>query len=86
MEKVLAKYGTEEQKKEWLQPLLEGAIRSAFVMTERHVVSSNAKNISLDMRRDGNTYVLNGSVRSSCCFHQNSLVDPNIEMVDQQCR
>jgi acyl-CoA dehydrogenase len=59
---VIARYGTEEQKKEWLQPLLDGKIRSAFLMTERKVASSDAKNLSLKMERDGDHYVLNGSV------------------------
>ncbi|KAF2428252.1 acyl-CoA dehydrogenase NM domain-like protein [Tothia fuscella] len=58
---VIAKYGTDEQKKEWLQPLLDGHIRSAFLMTERRVASSDAKNISMKMERQGNEYVLNGS-------------------------
>ncbi|KAF2100355.1 acyl-CoA dehydrogenase NM domain-like protein [Rhizodiscina lignyota] len=57
---VLAMYGTEEQKKQWLQPLLDGKIRSAYVMTERFIASSDAKNIELDMRKEGNEYVLNG--------------------------
>jgi acyl-CoA dehydrogenase len=59
---VLARYGNEEQKRKWLQPLLDGKIRSAFLMTERKVASSDAKNISMSMKRVGNDYVLNGSV------------------------
>jgi len=58
---VFAKYGTQEHKDRWLKPLLEGQIRSAFLMTEPDVASSDATNIALRMHRDGDHYVLNGS-------------------------
>jgi acyl-CoA dehydrogenase len=57
---VLTVFGSPEQKERWLAPLLEGDIRSAFVMTEPEVASSDATNIRLRIERDGDEYVLNG--------------------------
>ncbi|KXF49988.1 acyl-CoA dehydrogenase [Rhodococcus sp. SC4] len=57
---LLHMFGTDEQKTQWLQPLLDGEIRSAFAMTERHVASSDATNIETRIERDGDDYVING--------------------------
>jgi acyl-CoA dehydrogenase len=57
---VLTLFGTEEQQERWLAPLLDGAIRSAFAMTEPEVGSSDARNVRLSITRDGDEYVLNG--------------------------
>jgi acyl-CoA dehydrogenase len=57
---LLSLFGTDEQKRRWLQPLLEGEIRSAFSMTEPEVASSDATNISTTIERDGDEYVISG--------------------------
>jgi acyl-CoA dehydrogenase len=57
---LLSLFGTDEQKRTWLEPLLEGEIRSAFSMTEPEVASSDATNIATRIERDGDDYVING--------------------------
>lgn len=57
---TIAKYGTENQKEQWLKPIMNGEIRSAFLMTEPAVASSDATNIETSIARDGDHYVING--------------------------
>jgi acyl-CoA dehydrogenase len=57
---VLSLFGTREQREQWLEPLLDGAIRSSFAMTEPDVASSDATNIATRIERDGGEYVING--------------------------
>ena len=67
---VLARFGSPEQQSRWLDPLLEGEIRSAFLMTEPQVASSDATNIETSIVRDGDDYVINGRKWwSSGVFH-----------------
>jgi acyl-CoA dehydrogenase len=67
---VLQRYGTKAQKDRWLAPLMNGKIRSAYVMTEPAVASSDATNIETDIRLDGDEYVVNGRKWwSSGAFH-----------------
>jgi len=89
---VLERYGTEEQKKRWLEPLLDGRIRSAFAMTEHDGASSDATNIQLRIERRGDDYVLNGrkwwitgAPRKDCAiFIVMGKTDPDAPRYEQQ--
>jgi len=89
---VFERYGTDEQKKKWLEPLLDGKIRSAFVMTEPKVASSDATNIEARIERDGDEYVINahkwwasGAGDPRCkIFIVMGKTDPNAERHKQQ--
>jgi acyl-CoA dehydrogenase len=73
---VLERYGSEEQKKRWLEPLLEGKIRSAFAMTEPDVASSDATNIRTEIRREGDEYVIRGRK-----WWTSGILDPRCEIM-----
>jgi acyl-CoA dehydrogenase len=89
---ILAMFGTEEQKRTWLEPLLEGEIRSCFGMTEPEVASSDATNISSRIERDGDEYVINGrkwwtsgasSDRAKLCIFM-GVTDPDADPYHRQ--
>jgi acyl-CoA dehydrogenase len=73
---VLERYGSEEHKKRWLEPLLAGTIRSAFAMTEPDVASSDATNIRTEIRRDGDEYVIRGRK-----WWTSGILDPRCEIM-----
>ena len=89
---VLAQFGSDAQKDEWLRPLLDGEIRSAFAMTEPDVASSDATNIGMRIERDGDGYVLNGRKWwTTNALHPNCRIlvvmgktDPNANAYQQQ--
>src|SRR5262249_40257660 len=72
---VLHRYGSRAQKKQWLRPLMNGEIRSAFLMTEPAVTSSDATNIETSFRRDGDHYVING-----CKWWSSGVGDPRCKV------
>ena len=73
---ILAMYGTEQQQKEWLDPLLDCEIRSAFAMTEPAVASSDARNITSTIQRDGDHYILNGRK-----WYTSGVLDPDCKLI-----
>ncbi len=73
---VLERVGTKEQKEQWLEPLLNGEIRSAYVMTEPNVASSDAKNISTTARLEGDEWVINGEK-----YYISGLGDPRCKIM-----
>ena len=89
---VFAKYGTSEQQEEWLAPLMNGEIRSAFLMTEPAVASSDATNIETSIVREGDEYVINGrkwwssgAMRPNCkVFIVMGKTDPTAHRHEQQ--
>ncbi|HVV37254.1 MAG TPA: acyl-CoA dehydrogenase family protein [Acidimicrobiales bacterium] len=78
---VLERVGTPEQKKQWLEPLLNGEIRSAYAMTEPDLASSDAKNVSLSAVRDGDEYVLNGEK-----YYISGAGDPRCKIMIVMCK
>ena len=78
---VLERVGTPEQKKQWLEPLLNGEIRSAYAMTEPDLASSDAKNVSLKAVRDGSEYVLNGEK-----YYISGAGDPRCKIMIVMCK
>ena len=89
---VFAKYGTPDQQRKWLNPLMNGEIRSAFLMTEPAVASSDATNIETSIVRDGDEYVINGrkwwssgAMRPNCkVFIVMGKTDPDAQRHAQQ--
>lgn len=73
---VLARYGTEAQQEKWLRPLMEGTIRSAYLMTEPQVASSDATNVECSIVRDGDDYVINGRK-----WWSSNVYDPRCELM-----